>query len=131
MTTKPPPGPGTPLIEYPWVVIRFRCHYCERGGDSRTVACAIDFGSHATLNELLHIFMRACPWNPHSKHRKPQKYGMKCGAYLPDIGRTSPPDLPPSMTGLTLIEGGKGDMLPAKPLPARERRRRIGGDGEE
>lgn len=76
MTAKPPPGPGTPLIEYPWVVIRFRCHYCERGGDSRTVACAIDFGSHATLNELLHVFMRACPWNPHSKHRKPQKYGM-------------------------------------------------------
>ena len=39
-------------------------------------------------------------------------------------------DLPSSMTGLALIEGGKSDMLPAKPLPVRERRRRIGGDGE-
>lgn len=26
-----------------------------------------------------------------------------------------PPDLPPPMTGLTLIDRGKGDMLPAAP----------------
>lgn len=61
MTIKPPPGPGTPLIEYPWVAVRFRCNYSERGGDSRTVACAIDFGSHAKMNELLHIFMLRRP----------------------------------------------------------------------
>ncbi len=41
------------------------------------------------------------------------------------IGR--PPDLPPSMTGLTLIEGGKADMLPAEPAPLR---RRVGGEDE-
>lgn len=121
------PGPETRLIDYPWVVIRFRCHYCERGGDSRTVACAVEFGSRTTLRHLLHVFQRGCPWDPHSELHRPRKYGHKCGAYLPDLNRTSPPDLPPAMGGLSLIEGGKTDMLPAEPMPA-ERRRRIGGE---
>lgn len=52
---------------------------------------------------------------------------MRCGGYCPDLISTRPPDLPPSVTGLSLIEGGKADMLPAEPAPI-ERRRRVGGD---
>lgn len=89
-------------------------------------AC-LALGEHATLKWLLAQFRKPCAWNPVNPARKPQKYGRKCGAYLMDIGRTSPPDLPPSMFGLTLIEGGKDEQLPAE--PSREtRRRRIGGD---
>lgn len=48
---------------------------------------------------------------------------------MPDLNSGRSPDLPPTMTGLTLIEGGKEDMLPAEPQ-REERRRGVGvGDG--
>lgn len=121
------PDQNTSLRYFPWVIIRLRCHYCQRSADARLASCAAKFGQDTTIGDLMNLFVRRCPWNPHSALRKPQKYGHKCGAYCPDIGRTSPPDLPPSLTGLTLIEGGKGDMLPAEPgqEPAR---RRVGGE---
>lgn len=117
----------TDLMHWPWVVISFRCHYCERGGEARLAACAVQFGKHATMARLLSAFVSGCPHDPHSPLRKPRKYGHHCGAYLPDLGRTSPPDLPPSLRGLTLIEGGRDDMLPAESAPA-ERRRRVGSE---
>ncbi|WNJ89624.1 hypothetical protein [Bosea sp. 685] len=124
-----PPSLDTTLMQYPWVVIRFSCHFCERGGTTRLAACAAQFGKHASLLRLLTVFVSGCPYDPANPARKPQKYGHHCGAYLPDIGRTSPPDLPPALTGLSLIEGGKVDMLPAEP-GQRPRRRRVGGEDE-
>jgi hypothetical protein len=123
--TAQPPGPDTTLLHYPWVVIRFRCHFCERWRDARLAACVVHFGTKVTLAGLLDQFVMGCPWDPHNPIRKPQKYGMKCGAYCPDIGRTSPPDLPPSMTGLTVIDGGKDERLPAAPV-VEPKRWRIG-----
>jgi hypothetical protein len=49
-----------------------------------------------------------------------------CGGYCPDLGSDLPPDLPPSMSGLTLIEGGKDEQL--SEMPARKDRRRVVGD---
>lgn len=118
------PDKSTLLADWPWVVIRFRCHYCAREADARLAACAARYGHRVPVFLLLRRFIAGCPWDPHSDLRKPQKYGMKCGAYCPDLGRTSPPDLPPQMSGLTMIEGGKSDLLPAE--PARPRRR-VGG----
>ena len=113
--------------DYPYVVIRFRCHVCERGGDARLATLAAKYGSYALVVYLLRLFIRRCPWDPHNPARKPQKYGMRCGGYIPDLNSGRPPDLPSGLTGLTLIEGGKTDMLPAE--PKREgRRRRVGGD---
>lgn len=122
-----PPNDDTELRHFPWVVVRFRCHYCRRQSDARLASLAWHYGVHTTLRQLVDTFMSRCPWDPHNLARKPQKYGMKCGAYCPDIGRTSPPDWPPPMKGLTLIEGGKDEQRPAEPaeLPGR---RRIGGD---
>jgi hypothetical protein len=117
------PHLGTPLSRYPWVVIRLRCHVCARNADVRLAACAARFGHRLPVQVVLHAFMGPCPYNPHTELRKPQKYGHRCGAYLPDIYTNRPPDLPPTMTGLTLIGGGKADMLPAEPA---ERRRRVG-----
>ncbi|MFC5391603.1 hypothetical protein [Bosea vestrisii] len=129
-----PPAPKRPTLytvlrEYPWILLRFRCHYCERVGDERLADCVAQFGTKAPIGRLLRAFIAACPWDPHSGTRKPQKYGMKCGAYMPDIGRVGPPDLPPALLEWRLIEGGKADMLPAEPGEP-TRRRRVGEDSD-
>ncbi len=123
------PDPDTMLLHYPWVVIRFRCHYCERSIDARLASCVAKFGLRTTLAELVDRFVAGCAWDPASVLRKPQKYGHKCGAYCPDLGRSGPPDLPPGLRKLQVIEGGKDELLPATPR-ARRSRKRIGG-GEE
>jgi hypothetical protein len=121
-----PPDENTTLKHYPWVVIRMRCHYCAREADARLAVYAALLGHRATIGDLLKRFIEDCPWDPDSRLRKPQKYGHRCGAYCPDIGRSGPPDLPPAMRGLTVIDGGKDDRLPAAPRERRTRRR-IGG----
>ena len=45
---------------YPWVVIRFRCHYCERAPDARLAPCVAKFGLRATLGELIDRFVAGC-----------------------------------------------------------------------
>jgi hypothetical protein len=124
-----PPDEATTLRLYPWIVLRFRCHYCERSVDMRLADAVVWYGRRSTLGQLLRRFVSECPWDPESTLRKPQKYGHKCGAYCPDIGRGGPPDLPPAMRGLTVIDGGKDDRLPAAPRE-RRRRRRIGAPEE-
>lgn len=122
-----PPDLATPLVRYPWVIVRLRCHVCPRNAEVRLAALAARYGHRVPIRLVLHGFMSGCPWTPHTELRKPQKYGMRCGAYIPDLNSGRPPDLPPSSTGLTLIEGGKADMLPAEPVPLRGR---VGGEDE-
>lgn len=93
----------------------------------RLAALAGHYGHRVPVRSVLHAFMGACPWNPNTEMRKPQKYGHRCGTYLPDLTSGRPPDLPPTMTGLTLIEGGKADMLAVAPAAGR---RRVGGEDE-
>ena len=124
-----PPNDQTELRDFPWIVMRFRCHYCQRQADVRLASLAWRYGIYATVSQLIARFRLPCPWRHDNPERKPQKYGMKCGAYCPDIGRTSPPDWPPPMMGLTLIEGGKDGQLPAE-APNAPARRRIGGKDE-
>lgn len=62
--------------------------------DARLAGLAWLYGDNATLGRLLGVFRLSCAWDPSNGARKPQKCGRKCGAYLMDIGRTSPPDLP-------------------------------------
>lgn len=124
MTTEPErPDDGTPLVRYPWVVVRLRCHVCARHADVRLAALAARYGHRIPIRTVLRAFMAGCPWNPFSELRKPQKYGHRCGAYLPDLSSGAPPDLPPTMSSLTVIEGGAKDALPAEP---EKRRRRVG-----
>lgn len=123
-----PPDLATPLVRYPWVVMRLRCHVCARNADVRLAALAARYGHRVPVRLVLHAFMAGCPWTPFTELRKPQKYGMRCGAYLPDLNTKPPPDLAPSMTGLSLIDGDKADMLPADPM-CEPQRRRVGGSG--
>ena len=106
-------------------MIRFRCQYCERTEDSRLAACVAKLGTRATVGQLVDRFVTGCAWDPHSALRKPQKYDHKCDAYCPDLGRAGPPDFPPAMRVLRLIDGGNDDLLPAAPKE-RQRRRRVG-----
>ena len=124
-----PPRLDTPLRRFPWVLVRFRCAGCKRAGDARLSSLSDRYGAATPLTALLSIFVSGCPYDPHSRLRKPQKYGSRCHAYLPDLARGGPPDLPPGMSGLTLIQGGRDAMLPAEPgaVPAR---RRVGGEME-
>ena len=122
-----PPDKGTVIGRWPWIALRLRCHVCRRQSDVRITACVVKYGYGAPVHHVLRSFMSACPWDPYSQLRKPQKYSHRCGAYICDLGSTRPPDLPPSMKGLSVIEGGAAGLLPAEPAPA-ERRRRVGGD---
>lgn len=124
-----PPDEDTPLNRWPWVEVRFRCHYCARRDDFRLAALAAKKGHRVTLRTLISLWSQQCPWHHANPSRKPQKYGHKCGGHCPDLGTRTPPDLPPSAGGLVVIEGGKDEMLPASPVK-RERRRRVGGDNE-
>jgi hypothetical protein len=50
-----------------------------------------------------------CPWKSHPGERPPNQYDPKCKARFTDLVTVSspPPDLPPLMRKLTVIEGGK------------------------
>ena len=121
-----PPDFGTPLGRWPWINVHFRCHWCPRNAEVHIAVLAASYGHRAPLEWVFRRFVSGCPWDPHSEHWKPQKYGMRCGAYCPDVRSSRPPDLPPSMSGLKVVTGGKDDQLTK--APAKERRRRVGGD---
>lgn len=121
-----PPDFGTPLGRWPWIHVHFRCHWCPRNAEVHIAVLAGSYGHRAPLEWVFRRFVSGCPWDPHSEQWKPQKYGMRCGAYCPDVRSSRPPDLPPSMSGLKVVTGGKDDQLTK--APAKERRRRVGGD---
>jgi hypothetical protein len=123
-----PPDENTPLSRWPWVEVRFRCHVCARHDDVRLAALAAKKGHRITMGILVSQWASLCPWHHSNPERpKPQKYGHRCGGYCPDLRKWTPPDMPPTMGGLVVVEGGKGDILPAEPR-REERRRRVGGD---
>lgn len=119
-----PPDEDTTLEHFPWVVIRFRCTLCKRWADARLAKVACKFGHGETIGALVRRFTSTCP--NFAFRRNGVRYpDQQCGGYCPDVGRHGPPDLPPSMSGLTLIEGGKDGLLAEQ--PARQLRRKVGG----
>lgn len=123
------PGPHTTLQHYPWIVVRFACTACRTYSNVRLAVLAERFGATQTIGVLVEMFRRNCPHRPRKRNGRISHAYVQCGGYCPDLGTTRPPDLPPSLAGLTLIQGGRDDMLPAEPVvPAR--RRRVGGEDE-
>ncbi len=120
-----PPGPETSLQCYPWIVVRFACTRCRTYSNVRLALLAERFGATTTIEWLLGEFHKVCPHRPQKRNGRIMHRDTPCGGYCPDLGSTMPPDLPPSLAGLTVIEGGKKDQLPAEPAQ-RDRRRRVG-----
>ncbi|MCP4564082.1 MAG: hypothetical protein GY873_30020 [Bosea sp.] len=122
-----PPGPNTTLQHYPWIVVRFACTACRVHANVRLAVLVERYGATETIERLLARFHANCPHRPVKRNGRPMRRDVPCGGYCPDLGSTRPPDLPPSLAGLTVISGGKEDMLPGYEEPA-DRRRRVGGD---
>ncbi|WP_417582852.1 hypothetical protein [Pelagibacterium sp.] len=94
------------IVDYPWVVVRVQCNLCRRSGQYRLARLAEKYGADTSLAHMLSLLSADCPWT--TDRRKPQKYRKPCGIHLPDIERDpTPPDLPPALGGLQLIDGGK------------------------
>jgi hypothetical protein len=119
------PTESTNLRDYPWVVVRLRCHFCRRGGDYRLADIAAKHGPYITMGRIVFAFVGGCRWAPWNPERKPQKYGMKCGGFCPDLLRPEPPDLPPGASGSSAIQGGKPELQPVE-FASLERRRNEG-----
>lgn len=121
------PGLHTTLEFWPWVLARFRCRHCRVFTDRRLALLVEEFGAATTMGHLLDLFVANCPHRPRKRNGRPAHRYVACGGYCPDLVAPRPPDLPPALAGLTLIDGGKADMLPAETMPG-ERRRRVGGE---
>ncbi len=97
------------LSGYPWVIVRIACKLCPRSGAYRLARLAAAVGPEASLDEVVLHVSRDCPYRSETPRRRERKYVPDCKAYLPDLWTSpSPPDLPPAMAGLRVIEGGAG-----------------------
>ncbi|KAB0269089.1 hypothetical protein FEZ63_02980 [Microvirga brassicacearum] len=96
------------LSDFPWVIVRVGCSLCpHRLGQYRLARLAEKFGAGALLCDVIDRIAFDCPWRPPPGHRPPGKYNPKCKAEFIDLGSPHPPDLPPPMRRLLVIDGGK------------------------
>jgi hypothetical protein len=86
------------LVDYPFVIVRFRCNLCHRSGQSRLARLADKHGCMITLEALCNRITRDCPWR---KDGAAERTG--CGIYMPDLPQKVPPDLPPGMVKLRIV----------------------------
>jgi hypothetical protein len=91
------------LVQYPFVVVRFRCNLCKRGGASRLARLADRFGCEATLDQVMEKMTRDCPWRDDNRVSQ-----NGCGIHLPDLPARVPPDLPPGMRRLRIVKSATG-----------------------
>jgi hypothetical protein len=101
------PAAPSRLSDYPFVIVRVGCQFCPRSGAYRLARLAAKYGPEIDLWALLDVLASDCRWHRSPGERAPGKYDAKCGAYFPDLGRPIPPDLPPAMRQLRVVQGGK------------------------
>ena len=85
------------LVDYPYVLVRFRCDLCKRSGQSRLARLSEKYGCMTTLDALAERISRDCPW------RKDDAAIKGCGIYLPDLPPKVPPDLPTARPRLVRV----------------------------
>jgi hypothetical protein len=99
------------LSEFPWVIVRVDCPLCPyRKGQYRLARLAEKYGAAIRLCDLIDRIALDCPRKSLPWERPPDQYDPRCKARFTDLEATSrpPPDLPPMMRKLTVVQGGKG-----------------------
>lgn len=86
------------LVDYPFVVVRFRCDLCKRSGRSKLARLAEKYGRMTTVDALAERISRDGPWR---KDGTADRKG--CGIYMPDLPPKIPPDMPPGMVKLRAV----------------------------
>ena len=108
---RPPGKPEVPcLAAYPYVVVRIACPHCpNRSGSYRLARLAAKMGPETPLAEVLRRVALDCPWLDERRPRTGSKYVPRCKVHFPDLEEVSPPppDLPPGMMKLRVVQGGK------------------------
>jgi hypothetical protein len=99
------------LSDFPWVIVRIDCPLCpHRRGRYRLARLAEMYGADIKLCDLIDRIALDCPRKALPWERPSNLYDPKCKARFTDLEATSrpPPDIPPMLRKLTIIQGGKG-----------------------
>lgn len=105
--------PPACLAQFPYVVVRVACGMCpNRQGAYRLARLAVKYGSETPLDEVLARISADCPYQRGPRRpgdREPGQYVPRCHAFFPDLDQPvqPPPDLPPALMRLRLVQGGK------------------------
>src|SRR3569833_1228001 len=94
------------LAFYPFIVVRIACRQCARSGSYRLARLAAKRGPEAPLDEVLRRVSYDCMWRQESRNKATLKT-QTCGVYFPDLEQPRPPDLPPGLMKLRLVQGGR------------------------
>ncbi|WP_456016294.1 hypothetical protein [Methylorubrum populi] len=70
---------------------------------------AARLGPETPLEDVLRRIAFDCPWLDERHPRAKSQYVPKCKAHFPDLEAASPqpPDMPPGMMKLRVVQGGK------------------------
>ncbi len=96
--------------DFPWVIVRVDCPLCpHRKGQYRLARLAEKFGANVLLCDLIDQIAFGCPRKSLPWERRLNQYDLRCKARFTDldIAHSPPPDLPPAMRKLRVIQGGK------------------------
>ncbi len=108
---RPPIRPDVPcLAAYPYVIVRVACPHCpNRTGSYRLARLAARLGPETPLEDVLRRIAFDCPWLDERHPRSKSQYVPKCKAHFPDLEAPSPqpPDIPPGLMKLRVVQGGK------------------------
>lgn len=109
------------IVDYPYIVLRIDCRPCRRTGCYRLARLAEAHGAETELEELRRRLTADCPaWKQTGKRRRIIE-ADDCRAKFTDLAIPTPPDLPPGLGGLKVIDGGIPDDDPT-PTPLQRRK---------
>ena len=89
------------LLSYPYVVVRVACSRCGRSGSYRLARLAERYGAGISMAELLEALSADCRFRA---NKRVAGHYERCGATFPDLGKPTPPDVPPTLRGLRVVK---------------------------
>lgn len=107
------------LSDYPWILVRVSCIYCQRRGSYKLARLAARYGADIPLEQLRRLIAADCPFID----RQPRKYTATCGCRFPDLESVPPvpPDLPPFISRPKIVADNPH-------IPKRPQRERFADD---